>query len=310
MSKNRGGKHGSDSSSNQSDSGGTGTAAGTGTERNDHSSATTDSGTNAVSRTSNDVGNESNDVANVDNGSIESTNGINESSRGNSSGTTAGTGTRGNNDSSSAGNVREFRTAGKPGRHKKLCTCIKCETRKGRIASINPPDLGGLKTPLSTTPQFDKESLDKLVLASISIAWQGLFNIPMLAGLGEHWPLHPMEAQALTDATNTLINSLEGSQRKAVMAILNKHLPLVTFGSTLMLVTYPRVIKTKEKKKDNVRIFPTQQNNVTPVESSRNTETYRNPTFEQSVGGERTVDDDIRTSAKVQSPELYDLTTS
>jgi hypothetical protein len=80
---------------------------------------------------------------------------------------------------------------------------------------------------------------------ALSQVWSALYQLPALLGLGQHWPLSPHEADALGQATEQLIRSIPSRRRGALTKQLMRLVPWVVFGSTVYIVTYPRVVMTQ-----------------------------------------------------------------
>jgi hypothetical protein len=80
---------------------------------------------------------------------------------------------------------------------------------------------------------------------ALSQVWSALYQLPALLGLGQHWPLSPHEADALGQATEQLIRSIPSRRRGALTKQLMRLVPWIVFGSTVYIVTYPRVVMTQ-----------------------------------------------------------------
>lgn len=77
-------------------------------------------------------------------------------------------------------------------------------------------------------------------------AWKTFFKVPSLAGFGEHWELSREEIREIGEATDLLLKSLPARERTKFVKQLAKYIPIISFSSTLLMITYPRVNRTME----------------------------------------------------------------
>lgn len=66
--------------------------------------------------------------------------------------------------------------------------------------------------------------------------------------MGPHWELSKEEARALGEATDAFLKSLPAKQRSKVAKALAQYLPMITFASTIGMITYPRIELTMQLK--------------------------------------------------------------
>lgn len=145
------------------------------------------------------------------------------------------------------------RTPGQRGRHKRDCSCGKCTTKREAKIGVKeipfrvdgnetkPRDVKGNILEFPTTVGALGEQLKK----SISLVWEGIYQMPVLMGYGEHWSLQPDEAKLLTDNTVNLVDNVPNQYRKQIMDAMKTWMPVSSFLVAVGMVTYPRYVATK-----------------------------------------------------------------
>lgn len=71
-----------------------------------------------------------------------------------------------------------------------------------------------------------------------------LYQLPYLAGLGDHWPISPGEAKTLGRATEACLKAVPQKSRAKVVKQITLWLPWVSLTSTAFIITYPRILQT------------------------------------------------------------------
>ncbi len=134
---------------------------------------------------------------------------------------------------------------GKRGRHPRDCGCSKCAEKRNDPSNPIRVNFNSQK-PRDVFPQLlTEENLTQAFRDSLSLLWQGVYQIPVLAGYGAFWALSEDEAKILTNQSEQVIKSVPSSKRKAVMDAMNSYMPIASLLSAVMVISYPRYLHMK-----------------------------------------------------------------
>jgi len=124
----------------------------------------------------------------------------------------------------------------------------------------------------------------KFDITTVLVPFLGaMFQLPVLAGLGEHWQLDGLEAKLLADRLEGCMKMLPKSNAKKLQKTLDKYLPLVALIITAYMIFQPRVAMTRELKKQTATPTPTDNVESNNAERSNNQDAGRSTN--RSAGG-------------------------
>lgn len=139
----------------------------------------------------------------------------------------------------------------KRGRHRRECTCEKCEARRAASVRSGPQPVA---TPVDVNTEevlrggAAPEMRPKLsdFRDGFAMLWSFAYQVPMIGGLGSHWPLTSSEAAALSEQTENLLRSMPARKKKNLEKFLSTVMPAATFIIVAAMITGPRITKTQE----------------------------------------------------------------
>jgi hypothetical protein len=140
----------------------------------------------------------------------------------------------------------------KRGRHRRECTCEKCEARRAASVRVGARPVAATPVEVNTeeilhgaaSPEARPKISD--FRDGFAMLWSFAYQVPMIGGLGSHWPLTSSEAAALSEQTENLLRSMPARKKKNLEKFLSTVMPAATFIIVAAMITGPRITKTQE----------------------------------------------------------------